>query len=86
MNNILLSALYQAAAVGVLACLISESAIMHRVRELIKWDLLYCPICLSFWLSAPALFEGVQFYFAVVAFSNLWVLTILKTYEALEAE
>lgn len=77
-------ALIHAAAVGVIACLISESTIMNPVREYFNYSLLFCPICLSFWLATPTLFFGVLHYFLVVALSNVWMLIILKVYESLE--
>lgn len=85
MSDVLLSAIYCSAAVGVVACLISESEIMAPVRNRLGWSLLLCPICLGFWLAIPALWNGILFYFAVVGFSNVWMLIILKVYESLEA-
>lgn len=85
MIELILAAFYQSAAVGVVACLISESTIMAPIRNRIGWYLLLCPICLGFWLAAPALLWGPLHYFAVVGFSNLWMLIILKVYESLEA-
>lgn len=84
MSDMILSAIYCSAAVGVVACLISESKIMSPIRERLGWSLLFCPICLGFWLAAPALIRGPLFYFAVVGFSNVWMLIILHTYEALD--
>ena len=70
--------------VAVLACLVSESKLWHPVREYLKFDILYCPICLGFWLAAPALWRGMTAYLATVAFSNLWMLVILKVYKELD--
>lgn len=84
MGDVLLSAIYCSAAVGVVACLISESQIMAPIRDKIGWSLFLCPICLGFWLALPALWKGILFYFAVVGFSNVWMLVILKVYESLE--
>ena len=84
MSDVLLSALYYSAAVGVLACLISESKIAAPIRRKLGWALLECPICLGFWLAAPALVVSLFFYFAVVGCSNVWMLIILYTYEALD--
>ena len=77
-------ALIHAAAVGVVACLISESTIMSPVRDYFNYTLLFCPICLSFWIALPAFFIGFFHYFLVVAMSNIWMLLILKVYEAIE--
>jgi hypothetical protein len=77
-------AIQRAAMVGVLACLISESEVASCVRDRLKWRVLYCPICLGFWLALPALWLGFRYYFFVVGLSNLWMLIILKTYESLE--
>lgn len=84
MSDVLLSAAYYAAAVGVIACLISESKIAAPVRDFLGWSLLQCPICLGFWIATPAFVRGPLFYFAVVGFSNVWMLVILHTYEALD--
>lgn len=85
MIDTILLAIYCSATVGVLSCLVSESAIMAPIRDRIGWSLLFCPICLGFWFSLPALHHGLLFYFAVVASSNVWMLIILKVYETLEA-
>ena len=96
MVEVFLSAFKYAAAVGVLSCLVSESQIMSPLRTWIdsmskNWlteklsALVLCPICLSFWFAAPALSQGWDFYFLVVAASNAWMLLILKVYESLEA-
>jgi len=84
MSDVLLSAIYCSATVGVVACLISESKIAAPVRNYLGWQLLFCPICLGFWLAIPALVVSPLFYFAVVGFSNVWMLIILYTYEALD--
>lgn len=78
-------AITHAAAVAVIACLISESILLHKIRHYFNWYLLECPICLGFWLAAPALYYGVFHYFLVIAFSNVWMLVILKVYEVLDA-
>jgi hypothetical protein len=70
--------------VAVLACLFSESKLFHPIRTFIGIDLLYCPICMGFWLAAPALYHGMTAYLATVGFSNLWMLVILKTYRELD--
>jgi hypothetical protein len=85
MIDLLLTAVMHAAAVGVLACLISESEIMSPIRTALGWRLLLCPICLAFWIATPALLCGVFYYFLVVAASNVWMLVILKVYESLES-
>ena len=80
-----LVALQHAAFVGVLACLISESEIAATIRDKIGWRLLYCPICLGFWLALPAFIYGPLHYTLVVALSNVWMLVILKVYAELDA-
>lgn len=85
MCDIILSAMYWSATVGVLSCLISESAIMAPIRDKVGWSLLFCPICMGFWFAIPTLRFGLLFYFFVVGLSNLWMLIILKVYESLEA-
>ena len=85
MVELVLYAIYCSAAVGVLSCLISESALLAPIRKkLINFHLIFCPICTSFWFAAPFLMIGPLFYFAVVGFSNIWILIILHTYEALD--
>jgi hypothetical protein len=70
---------------GVTACLISESKLFAPIRNYLQWDVLYCPICLGFWLAAPALLEhGFHQYFLVVGLSNVWMLIILKVYRELD--
>jgi hypothetical protein len=76
--------LAHAAAVAVIACLISESNIASPIRKWLDWRVLYCPICLGFWIALPALVLGIWYYFLVVAVSNAWMLVILKVYEALD--
>jgi len=70
--------------VAVLSCLFSESKLFHPVREFLNFDLLYCPICLGFWLAAPVLYHGMTAYLATIACSNLWMLIILKVYRELD--
>jgi len=83
--ELLLTAVYYSAAVGVISCLISESTLFAPVRNWFKnFHLIFCPICLGFWFAIPALWIGPLFYFAVVAFSNIWMLIILHTYEVLD--
>lgn len=77
-------ALSCSAAVGVLACLMSESRIAMPIRTYLGWQVLSCPICLGFWLAMPALSVGILFYFFVVGLSNAWMLIILHTYEAID--
>lgn len=79
-------AFYCSAAVGVLSCLVSESTLFAPVRKKFKdFHLIFCPICMGFWFAIPAMVVyGPLFYFAVVAFSNIWMLIILHTYEALD--
>ena len=81
----LLIALQHAAAVGVIACLISESEVAATIRDKIGWKILYCPICLGFWLAAPVLLHGPLHYLFVIALSNVWMLVILKVYAELDA-
>jgi len=85
MLELILTAFYASAAVGVLSCLISESTLFAPVRKrLINFHLIFCPICMAFWFAIPSLWIGPLFYFAVVGFSNVWILVILHTYEALD--
>jgi hypothetical protein len=77
--------LSHAATVAVLACLISESNIAAPLRKWFDWRVLYCPICLGFWIALPTFWFGIWYYFLVVATSNVWMLVILKVYEALDA-
>ena len=81
-----LVALQHAAAVGVIACLISESAIMATARDKLGWRILYCPLCLGFWLALPLfVYGGLLHYLFVIALSNVWMLVILKVYAELDA-
>jgi hypothetical protein len=80
-----LVALQQAAAVGVIACLISESNVAATIRDKIGWRILYCPLCLGFWLALPAFVYGPLHYLFVIALSNMWMLVILKVYAELDA-
>ncbi|MHC4302090.1 MAG: hypothetical protein ACYS7Y_32915 [Planctomycetota bacterium] len=87
MIELFLTALNLAAAVGVVSCLISESNLLAPFRQWLGWRLLYCPICLGFWLAAPVFvtYWCPWFYFLVVALSNVWMLVILKVYAELDA-
>lgn len=84
-----------AAIVGVTACLVSESKIAAPIRDGIGrlprnrltrglTDLVYCPICLAFWLATPYLSGGATAYFTTVAISNIWMLVILRVYRELD--
>ena len=73
-----------AAAVAVLATLISESKLFNPIRLKFKAPLLYCPICLSFWIASPALWFGPVHYLAVVGVSNVFMLVTLKVYDELD--
>jgi hypothetical protein len=95
MINVFLLITMHAAVVGVLACLVSESNIAAPIRDGIErlprsWftrkltDLVFCPICMAFWIALPTLTDGVLFYFTTVAMSNLWMLVILKVYRELD--
>lgn len=79
-----MDAIIHAAAVAVIACLISESAILAPIRERLNYSLFFCPICLGFWLTLPFFYYGFFHYFLVVAMSNVWMLITLKVYESLE--
>jgi hypothetical protein len=85
MIDTILLALQWGAAVGVLACLISESILFMKVREILNHVLFECPICLGFWIAIPCLVKGPLFYLLVVGMSNVWMLIILKVYETLDA-
>lgn len=80
----MIDAITQAAFVGVISCLISESNIAAPIRDFFGQKLLFCPICLGFWFAAPFFWYGFLHYFLVVAFSNAWMLVILLAYEALD--
>ena len=85
MTELILMAIYCSAAVGVLSCLVSESTLFAPIRNKLKnFHLIFCPICMGFWIAVPALWVGPLFYFAVVGFSNVWMLIILHTYEVLD--
>jgi len=84
-----------AAVVGVLACFVSESNLAAPIRNGIgklpkNWftrnleSLVYCPICLAFWIALSVLPDGILFYFTTVAISNVWMLVILKVYRELD--
>jgi len=85
MVDYLILALQHAAAVGVLACLISESEIASTIRDRLQWRVLYCPICLGFWLALPSFWYGPLHYLFIVGLSNVWMLVILKVYAELDA-
>jgi hypothetical protein len=85
MNSFTASVLMHSAAVGVIACLISESEVAAPLRDRFKWRVLLCPVCLGFWLATPALGHGPLYYLLVVGASNAWMLVILKVYESLES-
>lgn len=72
------------AIVAVLATLISESKLFSRLRTWLGWDLLFCPICLSFWLALPTLYWGAGDYFLTLAIANVWMLVILYNYKLLD--
>lgn len=78
----------QAAAVAVLATLLSESTIATSLREWLHkrmaWQLWYCPICLGFWIALPTIYFGPIHYLTVVGVSHLFMLVTLKVYEILD--
>ena len=84
MLDVVLTYLTWGAGIAVISCLISESKLWHPIRQYLNFDLLYCPICLGFWIAAPVLYHGMIPYLATIAFSNLWMLVILKTYRELD--
>lgn len=84
MTTICIDLLAHAAVVAMLATLISESKLLSPVREKLNWDLLYCPVCLSYWLSALYLWFGVNHYFLTLALSQVWILVVLKVYAELD--
>ena len=86
MDTFIVELLCISSMIGVLACLISESKLLTPVREKLDWDLLYCPVCLGFWLAFPSLLWNWKAYFLVVALSNAVMLLILKVYSELERE
>ena len=75
-----------AAAIAVVATLVSESAILAPLRERLGYSLLYCPICLGFWFGLPVLyFQGWLTYLAAVGLSHLFMLITLRVYAELDA-
>ena len=59
---------------------------MAPLRDKLGWRVLYCPICLGFWIAWPiAVIYGPSHYLFVVALSNVWMLVILKVYAELDA-
>lgn len=73
-----------AAAIAVVATLVSESAILSPIRDRLGYSLLFCPICLGFWLGLPALLNGFLFYLAAVGMSHLFMLITLRVYAELD--
>ncbi len=73
-----------ALAIAVVATLISESVIMAPVRERLGWRLLYCPICLGFWLGLPIVFFDPLLYLASVGLSHAFMLITLRVYAELD--
>lgn len=73
-----------ASAIAVVATLISESRLLAPIRERVKWQLLYCPVCLGFWLGLPAILQGVLFYLAAVGLSHAFMLITLRVYAELD--
>lgn len=85
MIDLVLLCLLYGAVVGVFSCLISESTLVSPIRNLLGWPVLYCPICLGIWIALPVLFlQGLLSYSGTVAFSNVWMLVILKVYRELD--
>lgn len=79
-------AITHAAVVAILATLISESVLLSKIRKRLGFDLLYCPICLSFWLASPYIItDGLYHYFLTLAFANVWMLVVLRVYAELDA-
>jgi hypothetical protein len=74
-----------AAAIAVVATLISESAILAPVRERLGLRLLYCPVCLGFWLGLPIVFTDDSLtYLASVCVSHVFMLITLRVYAELD--
>jgi hypothetical protein len=84
MIDTILLAFTHAATVAVVCCLVTESNLAAPLRKALDWRVLYCPICLGFWMALPTMFWGPLHYFLVVAMSNAWMLLILLLYEALD--
>lgn len=76
--------LAHAAFVAVVSTLVSESMLMSPIRDKCDTYFVNCPICMGIWLALPFMWFGFFYYFLVVAVSNLWMLIILKLYDALE--
>jgi hypothetical protein len=78
----------QAAAVAVLATLLSESTLATPIRdwlfkktESVLW---FCPICLGFWIALPTIYYGPVHYLSVVGVSHLFMLITLHVYAELD--
>lgn len=78
----------QAAAVAVLATLLSESTLTTPLRDWLfrktKSVLWFCPVCLGFWIATPALYWGPLHYLTVVGVSHLFMLVTLHVYAELD--
>jgi hypothetical protein len=76
--------LEHAATVAILSTFISESKLLSPIRNKLNFDLLYCPICLSFWVGAIYLYSGIGHYFLTLAIANVFMLIVLKVYRELD--
>lgn len=73
------------AAVASLTMLLSRSKLFSPIRDLCpEWTPIHCPVCLSFWCAALALYWGPIQYLATVTFTNLFMLGIAKLYLAVD--
>lgn len=73
------------AAIATLTMLLSRARITAPIRnKLPDWTPIHCPVCLSFWIAAPAMYWGPVAYLATITFSNLFMFGIAKLYLAID--
>lgn len=84
----MLEIIKQAAAVAVLATLLSESTIAAPIRDGLfkrfKTVLWFCPVCMGFWIALPSLYFGPIHYLTVVGVSHVFMLVTLHVYKELD--
>lgn len=72
-----------AAAITSLTTLFTLSELFEPVRKRLPDRPFGCPVCMTYWVSAPCLYYGVIPYLAVVFMSIVGVLLVTKTYNEL---
>ena len=79
------------AAIAAFTMLVCKSKIFSWLRDQCPdWTPVHCPVCLSFWVASPAMFDAPTFsegwiqYLAIVTFSNLFMFGIAKLYLAID--